>query len=90
MRYRSQELRRLWLVKVFDGDKEDPDCPVREEKVIAWNQVDAIRRVPGDIAKQPEQISYVTWDEEPQLIATTAGPEGVLADPTIEVKEEDW
>jgi hypothetical protein len=77
------------LVKVFDGDKEDPDCPVREEKIIAWNQVDAIRRVPGDIVEQPEAINFVTWDDPPLMIKTTAGPERDVADPTIE-PVDDW
>jgi len=97
MRYKSpsqhetRELRRLWLVKVYEGDKDDPKCKIREERIIAWNSTEAIRQVPGDIAELPESLGFVTWDKPAMMIhSTKEGATDVKADSTISNEEEDW
>jgi hypothetical protein len=83
----TRALRRLFVVKCYDGDPEDSDCPVVEEKVIAWNQTDAIRRAGKPVVELPEAECHVTWDDKPLKIFDTAGPTEVEAIPTVEDTE---
>jgi hypothetical protein len=87
---RTQELRRLWLVTIYNGDKEDPDCPLKEETVIAWNSTDAVRRCGADVALLPTSLGFVTWDEEPLFIESTKGPTDQVAHPTIKTTDDGW
>ena len=97
MFYRGRELRRLWRVKVFVGDKEDPDCPMREEQIVAWNQTHAIRMAPGDVVELPEFICYVSWPapgKDETIYRVDSPLEGPLKDqpikPTVAVVTEDF
>lgn len=88
MYYQGRELRRLWKVVIFN---EDPDTTpldeltTREEKVIAWNAVDAIRRSKHGVAERPEAECFVTWDDPPlKIFSVKTGPQGLVADPTID------
>lgn len=90
----TRALRRLFIVKCYDGDPDDPDCPIIEEKVIAWNQTDAIRRAGKPIVEQPDpardeegRVTWVTWDDKPlKIYSPKEGPtderadEGVIED----------
>ena len=92
---RTRELRRLWLVKVFDGDHTDPDCPIVEHKVIAWNAVDANNQFTEELVCEPEALGFVTWPrvgdskEEIFLIENTRGPTDVKAVPSVDIRDED-
>ena len=84
MIYKRRELRRLWRIYVYDGDPNDPDgCSAREETVIAFNAVEANRKSGGVLALQPEALHYVTWDDEPLRIDSTAGPTREVIQPTL-------
>lgn len=83
----TRALRRLFVVKCYDGDPDDPDVGVTEEKVIAWNQTDAIRRAGRPVAELPEAECYVTWDDKPLKIFETAGPTDEEALPTVKDTE---
>ena len=97
---RTRELRRLYLVKVFDGDPNDPDTPIREEQVIAWNAVDANNQFSEDLVCEPEDLGYVTWPREghdKDDIFFIDNPKDGATDrrpfPTVEIRdeqEEDW
>ena len=76
-------LRRLWKVKKYVGDEGDPDRSIREETVIAFNAVEAIRRARGAVAEMPEALHYVTWDDQPLRINDTGGPTDEVVEPTI-------
>ena len=76
-------LRRLWKLKIYVGDEGDPGRSIREETVIAFNAVEAIRRARGAVAEQPEAVCYVTWDGEPLRIENTGGPTDEVIEPTI-------
>lgn len=86
---RTQELRRLWSLTIYDGDKEDLECPLRKETVIAWNSTDAIRRCGEDVALLPTSLGFVTWDEKPLFIETTKGPTDRLVEPSI-ATDDEW
>lgn len=100
MFYRGRELRRLWEIEVFDGDREDPECPTKVETVIAWNAVDAIRRTGDRAAAQPKALHFVTWAEDGdsaqrifRINNTEEGPVGDPIEPSIalpELTDEDW
>lgn len=60
---RTQELRRMWEVLVYDGDPDDPNVTTSVETVVAWNAVDATRRSGKPVAAQPKALYYVTWPE---------------------------
>lgn len=85
----TRALRRLFVVKCYDGDPEKKKPKIKEEKVIAWNACDAIRRVNRPVAEQPEPECYVTWDDQPLKIFETAGPTEEVADPTVGAITED-
>jgi hypothetical protein len=93
MKYQARELRRLWSVSLYDGDPDDPDTPILEETVIAWNAVDAGRRTQGKrLAKPPVPLFFVSWDEPPLIIDDTGGPIDEEAHPSIAYVDlsEDW
>lgn len=83
---KTRSLRKLFRVRVFESDphtktgKVKKNLPaIREETVIAWNVVDANRKVAGHLVDQPEAIGYVTWprkgEEHVYMIDnTTEGP----------------
>jgi hypothetical protein len=83
----TRALRRLFVVKVYDGNPDVKKPKIRKEKVIAWNQCDAIRRCGGKVAELPEAECFVTWDDKPLKIFNKAGPTDELADPTVESDE---
>lgn len=90
--YKRRMLRRLYIVKVFDEDPdENPDSDTHEEKVIAWNETDAIRRCgPFRVAERPQAECYVTWDDQPKKIYDSKkGPSEEPADPTLGAVTED-
>ena len=95
---KTRMLRRLWQVEVYDGDKDDADCPVIKETVIAWNQVDATRKSPGELAKLPESLGWVTWPRQGEghvylIENTTDGPieeEEVIPSVGGIEDEDDW
>lgn len=61
----TRMLRRLWECTVFKGDPDATKPKTKKETVIAWNEVDAIRKFGGSrLAKQPENIGWVTWPRE--------------------------
>jgi hypothetical protein len=64
----TRALRRLFVVKVYDGNPDVKKPKIRKEKVIAWNQCDAIRRCGGKVAELPEAECFVTWDDKPLKI----------------------
>lgn len=90
MIYRARELRRLWLVKIYDGDKEDPECPIREETVVAWNASGATRRAGGSVSELPVSLGFITWDPNPLFIESTKGPTNKLAFPSIGEVGDGW
>jgi len=63
MYYKQRELRRMWEVELYDGDKDDPNVTTHKETVVAWNQVEAIRRGGGNVASPPVALYYVTWPD---------------------------
>ena len=94
MFYKNRELRRLWRIYIYDGDKEDPECPIREETLVAWNAVDAIRRCGQAAARQPEEVCFVSWpDDDAQAIQRVAnplaGPVGDVVVPSIAVADKE-
>jgi hypothetical protein len=89
MYYQGRELRRLWKVVLYNEDPDTienlDDLTTREEKVIAWNAVDAIRRSKDAVAERPEPECFVTWDDPPlKIFSVKTGPQGLVADPTID------
>jgi hypothetical protein len=93
MFYKGRELRRVWEVEVYEGDPEDPDVTTRTETVIAWNQVEAIRRAGGKVATLPVSKGFVTWPQgqEKRLfrIENTAGPTDEVVEPTLSIGADD-
>lgn len=91
MRYYGRELRRLYEIELFNGDREDPNVTTRTERVIAWNEVDAIRRAAVPVASMPVRLGHVTWpdseDDPIYMIHNTRGPTDVVADPTIALND---
>jgi hypothetical protein len=87
----TRALRTLFSVMCYVGDPDDPEDIV-EEKVIAWNECDAIRRVNRPVAEMPTAECHVTWDDVPlKITSPKLGPTDEKADPTIgAVIEEDW
>lgn len=78
-RAKTRELRRIWKVKVYVGDPDADDPETKIETVIAWNQVDANRKIPGQLAELPTLIGYVTWPRKGEEVVyiisnTTEGP----------------
>ena len=63
MVYKKRELRRLWEVEIYDGDREDSDVTTHLDRLVAWNHVDAIRHAGGHVATTPEAICFVTWPD---------------------------
>lgn len=87
----TRALRRLWEVEIYEGDPDAKTPKTRTETVIAWNAVDAVRFCGGKAASPPVAKDFVTWDEPPRIIRSTAGPEKATAKPTIAPPaEEDW
>lgn len=94
MIYRSRSLRRLFEVSVYrpaKGRKPGPRTKTSTETVIAWNAVDAIRRVaPLEAAEQPRALVFVTWDEPPRVILNPVdGPTDEVVTPTMG-EEAGW
>lgn len=103
---RTRALRKLWRVKVFESNPHTKSGRVkkklpkiREETVIAWNIVDANRKVAGDLVEQPEMIGFVTWPRQGEdhvylIENTTEGPiEDEEIKPTVGgvgEDEDDW
>lgn len=91
-REQTRALRQLFVVKCYDGDPDDPDVEISEEKVIAWNACDAIRRVNRPVVEQPVRECFVTWHDVPMKIYSALdGPTDEKADPTVgAITEEDF
>lgn len=87
MIYKSRQLRRLYQVEIYKTDKR---VHTHTETLIAWNAVDANRRVQGELAVEPKPICFVTWDDPPRRIEnpTDGALETVL--PTIAAAYEHW
>ena len=88
-------LRRLWKVKVFDGEPHE-DTPIIEHTIVAMNEMDAHRRAGGDLAERPEFLHYVTWAplDDPggniyRIDNTREGPYGDPIEPTVALPEDD-
>lgn len=84
MRYMGRMLRRLWEVEIYEGDPDAEEPETRDETIIAWNAVDAVRSCGGRAVKEPTALGFVTWDDVPLLIESTKGPTKKTAEPTIE------
>lgn len=98
-RAKTRMLRRLWCVLVYDGDPDDPDTEIREETVIAWNAIDANRKVAGQLAERPEDLGWVTWprtEEDLHVYLINNPTDGPLPDKPVNpsvggiADEEDW
>lgn len=92
----TRELRRLWEVDTYDGDHNDPNCPIRTETVVAFNAVEAIRKASGRgrlVVTQPRALHFVTWPEQKNSdgpihkIESTAGPTDEVIEPMIAIPE---
>ena len=98
MIYLRQELKRLWEVRRYKGDRNAPDVEIEVETIIAWNQVDAIRHACGDLADQPKALHFVTpakneGDPVFRINSPKVGPIGDPIVPSIRraaVAEKDW
>jgi len=97
MRYKGRELRQLFEVEIYIGDKNAKVPETKIETIVAWNGVDAIRRCAGDIVKQPRATAFVTWPvdgdtaERVYIIESTAGPTDKEVMPSIAIpKEDEW
>lgn len=98
MRYKGRELRQLFEVEIYVGDKDAVDPETKIETIVAWNGVDAIRRCAGDVVKQPIALAFVTWPEpgdsaeKVYIINDTSGPTDTEVTPSIALptEEEDW
>jgi len=98
MRYKGRELRQLFEVEIYVGDKDAKNPETKIETIVAWNNVDAIRRCGGNAVKQPEAIAFVTWPEpgdsaeKVYIIRDTSGPTDEEVAPSIAIpsEEEDW
>jgi len=60
-REKTRMLRRIWRCEVYKGNPDAKKPKTRTETVIAWNSVDAIRKIGGQLAKEPESLGWVTW-----------------------------
>lgn len=82
----TRACRRLFKVTRFDiprgQDPMDGD-PTMEDTVIAWNQVDAMRRAPGQYAVPPEFIDWVDWSDPPMIVRDQTFETFGEAQPTI-------
>jgi hypothetical protein len=92
----TRELRRMWEVDLYDGDRNEPDCPIRTETVVAFNAVEAIRKCHGFfVVTPPRALHFVTWPElkkpgEPvRKIESTAGPTDEVVEPTIAIPSNE-
>lgn len=94
MIYKSRALRSLWTVKIYDGDPDKKKTRIREETIVAFNAVEAIRKCPGNVAEQPERVCYVTFPEKDgypiHRIENTAGPTEEVIEPSIPLEDDDW
>lgn len=88
----TRALRRLFVVKCYDGDPDAKKPKIIEEKVIAWNACDAIRRCGRRVVEQPVAECWVTWDDKPlKIVDPKKGPLEEEAIPTVgPTDEEDW
>ena len=94
---KTRELRRLWEVRVYEGD---PDARIPKTKyttVVAFNAVEAIRLCGGRAASEPVALDYVTWPEHPGdpvlRIQDTSGPTDQVVEPIVPLsaeEDEDW
>lgn len=82
----AAELRRLFSVKIYEGDPDKKKTKTRTETVIAFNATEAIQKASalGPVAEVPEAIDWITWDDPPLIIRDTAGPTDEVAKPTLE------
>ena len=90
MMYRNRSLRRLWRVMVFHpakGKSITDRTPRRAETLVAWNAVDAIRQAPGQLAREPEPVCWVTWDDPPRRIENTQDGPLEVVEPSIALRE---
>lgn len=92
----TRELRRLWEVDLYDGDRNDPNTPIRTETVVAFNAVEAIRKLHGFFVVTPPRAKhFVTWPElkkpdgQVLKIDTTAGPTDEVVEPTIKIPSNE-
>lgn len=91
----TRTLRRLWSVKVFDGEPLD-ETPVITHTVVAMNEIDAQRKAGRHIAERPTFLHYVTWAplDDPggaiyRIENTTDGPFGEPITPSVALPEDD-
>ena len=92
----TRELRRMWEVDLYDGDHNDPDCPIHTETVVAFNAVEAIRKCSGRlVVTPPRALHFVTWpelkkpNESIRKIESTAGPTDEVVDPSIAIPSDE-
>lgn len=84
MKYKNQELKSLYEVKLYVDDPDKKKPKTVKETVIAFNHVDALRQCGNrKAAEMPKFLHHVTWDEIPKKITSTAGPEDIEVEPTI-------
>ena len=75
MKYRSRELRRMYEIEVYDGDPDHKKTKTGKHTAIAWNEVGAVRACGNKkVAKPPEFLYFVSWDDPPRRIDDTSGP----------------
>ena len=98
-RAKTRALRRIWELKIFEGDPDAKKPKTRKETVIAWNSVDAIRKAGGRLSEEPKPIGFVSWprNEEQHHVYLVDNPsdgpdEDTPIVPTLGSvdDEEDW
>jgi len=95
---RTRMLRRIWECEVYTGDPDDPEVETRSETVIAWNAVDANRKVGGQLAKQPRAIGWVSWPRGEEDYVHIIPNSNIGPDESVKIRpsvggvadEEDW
>ncbi len=97
MKYQNRDLPRLWECVVYTGDPNAKRPKTKKETVVAWNAVDANRKLAGmELAKEPKAVCFV-WQEDPDdpkskkfRIDDTSGPTDEEVKPSVEVEEEEF
>lgn len=96
MIYKKRELRRLWELKVYDGDPDAKKPKTKKETVVALNAVDATRRAGNRrLAVLPREIAYVTWPDNPgdsiyEIYDPSEGPTNKKVKPSIPLEDGGW
>ena len=58
---KTRMLRRVWKCTVFKGNPDAKKPKTTTETVIAWNAVEANRKMGRQLACEPESLGWVTW-----------------------------